>query len=58
LAASQGYKDAIYNRDIMVKKLAPQQLNEARNIASKIQYKIDNPTKSQKQQSSRTDFKE
>ena len=45
LAAAQGQKDAIKNRDIYIKELTPQQLNEAQELASKIQYKIDNLTK-------------
>jgi len=52
LAASQGNKEGIDIRDTLVKKLTPQQISEAQELTSKIQYKIDNPTKSQEQQSS------
>ncbi len=49
LAAAQGDKDAISNRDLIAKKLSPQQLGEAQEFATKIQYKIDHPSKSQEQ---------
>jgi len=45
LAAAQGKDSAINNRDFFAKALSPKQLNEAQDLASKIQYKIDNPTK-------------
>ena len=48
LAAAQGHKSAIKNRDIDAKKLTSQQLVQAQELASKIQYKIDNPSKLQK----------
>jgi len=52
LAAAQGHESAIKNRDITAKKLSPQQLTEAQDLAAQIQKKIDNPTKSQKQEPS------
>ena len=52
LAAAQGGENAIHNRDITVKKLTPQQLAEAQDIAAKIQYQIDHPTETKEQQSS------
>jgi S1-C subfamily serine protease len=45
LAAAQGNENAIKNRDITAKKLTPQQLSEAQDLAAKIQYRIDNPEK-------------
>jgi uncharacterized protein len=42
LAAAQGDEGAIKNRDIIAKKLTPQQLSEAQDLATKIQYQIDN----------------
>ena len=52
LAAAQGYKGAIEGRDIAAFKLSPQQLSEAQDLAAQIQYKIDHPTESQKQEPS------
>ena len=50
LAAAQGHESAINNRDITAKKLSPQQLAEAQDLAAQIQHKIDHPTESQKQE--------
>ena len=54
IAAAQGVNDAIRNRDIIAKKLTPQQLSEAQDLAAKIQYKIDHPTESIEQQASKS----
>jgi len=48
LAAAQGLNSAKINRNIDAKKLSSQQLIQAQELASKIQYKIDNPPKPQK----------
>ncbi len=45
LAAAQGHKSAIKNRDIIAKKLTPQQLAEAQEEAVKLQKKIDSSLK-------------
>lgn len=42
LAAAQGEEKAKHNRDILSEELIPQQLAQARALAVKIQYKIDN----------------
>jgi len=55
LAAAQGLKSAIWNRDIVVKKLTPQQLAEAQELAAEIQNKINNPSKPQESQPSITE---
>ena len=55
LSAAQGGESVIKNRDITAKKLSPQQLSETQDLAAQIQKKIDNPTKSQKQESSIAD---
>jgi len=52
LAAAQGHESATKNRNITAKKLTPQQLSQAQELAATIQYKIDHPSKSQKQQPS------
>lgn len=44
LAASQGRQDAQKVRDTALELLSPQQLAEAQELATKIQYKIDHPT--------------
>ena len=49
LAAAQGHEYATENRDNIAKALSRQQLAEAQDLAAQIQYKIDNPTESQKQ---------
>jgi len=43
LAAAQGHKLAIKNRDIVAKRLSPQQLAETHDFTAKIKYKIDHP---------------
>jgi TPR repeat protein len=48
LAAAQGTEDVIRNRDIAAKKLTPYQLSEAQDLATKIQYQIDNGAESSK----------
>ncbi len=45
LAAAQGNKDATTNRDIAAKKLTPQQLSEAQELAAQMQEKIDSAKK-------------
>jgi TPR repeat protein len=45
LAAAQGDESAKNNRDIFAKKLSPQHLGEAQELAAGIQYKIDHPFK-------------
>jgi len=45
LAVAQGAEDAIQNRDDTARRLSPQQLSEAQDLAAKIQYRIDNPEK-------------
>ncbi len=45
LAAAQGNENAIKNRDLSEKRMSPQQLSEAQDLAAQIQYKIDNPVK-------------
>jgi len=57
LAAAKGNKNGFYNnenaiknRDIGAKKLSPQQLSEAQDLAAKIQYQIDHPTETQEKQ--------
>jgi len=52
LAAAQGNKNAQHIRDLGVRKLTPQQLAEAQELAAKIQYKINKRTESQEHQSS------
>lgn len=52
LAAAQGVESANSNRDLVAKKLTPQQLAKAQELAAKMQYKIDHLTESQEQQSS------
>jgi len=52
LAAGQGDESAKSNRDIDAQKLTPHQLSQAQELAAKIQYKIDNPSKTQEQESS------
>ena len=52
LAAAQGSHNAKQFRDLTAKKLSPQLLSEAQELAAQIQYKIDNPSKSQKQKPS------
>jgi hypothetical protein len=47
LSAAQGDESAIKNRDITAKKLTPQQLSEAQDLAAKIQNQIDNPSETQ-----------
>jgi len=47
LAAAQGETKAINNRDIVANMLSPQQLADAQEIASKLQYKIDHPSETQ-----------
>jgi TPR repeat protein len=44
LAAAQGHENAKKARDIYAKKLSPQQIVQAQELAAKIQYKIDHPT--------------
>ncbi|MDA3788903.1 MAG: tetratricopeptide repeat-containing serine protease family protein [Desulfobacula sp.] len=41
LAAAQGHNNAAKNRDITAKQLTPQQLVEAQELATQIQYKIE-----------------
>ena len=48
LAVAQGYEKAKKNRALSASFLSPQQLIQAQELASKIQYKIDNPSKPQK----------
>jgi len=55
LAAAQGDELAKKDRDLVAEKLSPQQLTEAQDLAAKIQYKIDNPSKPQKSQPSIAD---
>ena len=56
LSAAHAYenlrKNAIINRDIFANYLSPQQLNEAQELAAKLQYRIDHPTETQEKQSS------
>ena len=52
LAATNGDESARKNRNILADKLPPKQLAEAQELAIKIQYKIDHPTESKKQQPS------
>jgi len=54
LAAAQGGRDNIATRlrDLYAKTISPQQLSEAQDLAAQIQYKIDHPTESQKQEPS------
>jgi uncharacterized protein len=54
LAASQGSEDAIKFRDIIAKKMSPQQLAEAQKLAAELQNKIDNRDTSSNQQSTPT----
>jgi hypothetical protein len=44
IAAATGDENLIKARDIISKKLSPQQLSEAQELAAQIQHKIDNPT--------------
>ena len=55
LSAAQGDKLAIKNRDLRAGSLSSQQLAEAQDLAAKIQYKIDNPSRPQKSQPSIAD---
>ena len=41
LAAATGYEDAIYNRDVVVKKLSPQDLSAAQQRAAKLFEEIE-----------------
>ena len=52
LAAAQGNEHAKKNRTLAASFLSSQQLIKAQELALKIQYKIDNPSKSQKTQPS------
>ncbi|MFH2060475.1 MAG: tetratricopeptide repeat-containing serine protease family protein [Pseudomonadota bacterium] len=52
LSAAQGSKKAIENRNMVAENLTPQQLAEAQELAAKMQYQIDHPTKTQEKQSS------
>ena len=52
LAAAQSNESAIKNRNYAAKRLSPQQLSEAQELAVKIQDQIDHPTESQKQEPS------
>jgi TPR repeat protein len=45
LSAAQGDKTSIDLRDIVAKKLTPQQLSEAQDQAAKLQSQIDNQIK-------------
>ena len=45
LSVSQGNSDAIESREKAAKELTPKQINKAQEASSKIQYKIDNPSK-------------
>jgi TPR repeat protein len=48
LAVAQGFENAKGGRDVVANTLSSQQLIQAQELASKIQYKIDNPSKPQK----------
>jgi TPR repeat protein len=56
LAAAQGHEKAIKNRDITAKKLTPQQLSEAQDLAAKIQYQIDNQAETRTQPPAKADI--
>ncbi|MCF8131332.1 MAG: trypsin-like peptidase domain-containing protein [Deltaproteobacteria bacterium] len=46
LAALQGNKTGIENRDVYARSLTPHQLSQAQELATKFQYEIDHPDKS------------
>jgi len=48
LAVAQGFENAKGSRDVVANTLSSQQLIQAQELVSKIQYKIDNPSKPQK----------
>lgn len=52
LAAAQGHESIVEIRDLVAENLTPQQLAEAQDLTAQIQYKIDHPTESQKQEPS------